>query len=598
MHLYALSLLPLCSIPVLADLLGPSYPAPLDLSSNQSLVAESWKNVTATLQKYLSDDIEGSVSDVIAEIKNVTFSLGMFSLTDPATTEMQFHYTSPEIANAPNGTHNVDGNSIYRIASITKVFTVLAGLLELKTSDWDRPITDFVPTLAKFAHGTPGEDDPIFTVEWDKVTLRALAAQIAGIPRDPFPAGDILSPLTQTALGLPPLNTSDPLAFPPCAFPSSYSDSKGTCNEIPTLESIQNRPPALLPWTSPGYSDAGFMLLGIAIANITGKSLVQLYREGIFDPLGMVSSNSSTPPESEWDRCVIPGDPATSFDFNAGVLVSTGGLLSTTNDLAKLGLGILNSTLLPDSQTRKWLKPVSHTAHFQYSIGGPWEIMRYTHPSGVITDMYTKSGDSGYYSGFIVLLPDYNAGFSILASSTVVKRFIVVTEIADLVASSILPALAAQAAAEAERNFAGVYTSTVQGLNSSLILSVNRTVDAAPGLTVSSWISNGTDVLAQLPSLVGPGPYRLVPSISDPKTGTMAFRLVTSFDAPSTQAPTGLFSSLNFLAGDWLVLDSPTYSGVALQLFVFKVDCDGNALEVSPSAFRINLKRTAVGPQD
>jgi hypothetical protein len=43
--------------------------------------------------------------------------------------------------------------------------------------------------------------------------------------------------------------------------------------------------------------------------------------------------------------------------------------------------------------------------------------MRYTHASGVVTNLYTKSGDSGAYSTFIVLLLDYNAGFSILSGS-------------------------------------------------------------------------------------------------------------------------------------------------------------------------------------
>ncbi|KFY61291.1 hypothetical protein V497_03038 [Pseudogymnoascus sp. VKM F-4516 (FW-969)] len=574
---------------VLADLLGPSYEAPVDLASNKSLVAAAWRNATATLQTYISHGSEAS--KVVAAVKNITFSVGMFSLEDPAARKMQFHYTSPEVANAPNGTHKVDGDTIYRMASVTKAFTVLAGLLEVNSTDWERPITDFVPTLAKYAQKAPGEDDPIHITQWDKVTLSALAAQIGGIPRDPFPVNEILDPATITALGLPPLNPDDPLSLPPCVLPEN--NHNGVCDEIPYLESIQNRPPALLPWTSPGYSDMGFMLLGVAIANITGKPLTQVYRESIFEPLGMVSSYASSPPKSEWHRSAIP-DLAT-FDLDAGILVSTGGLLTTTNDMAKFGVGVLNSTLLPDEETRKWLKPVSHTAHFEYSVGRPWEIMRYTHSSGVITDIYTKLGDSGSYSGFIVLLPDYNAGFSILSGSTSTRRFSVVTEVAEVVTSSILPALAAQAAKESEKKFAGVYNSTVQGLESSLTLSVNHTKGAAPGLVVSSWISNGTDVLAQLPTSIGAGPYRLIPSILDPEAGTEAFRLVASLDAPippSAGAPKKLFTSMSYLTGDWLVLDSPTYGGIGVSLFVFKIGSDGNVEEVRPEAFRVSLKRS------
>ncbi|KFY37545.1 hypothetical protein V494_04710 [Pseudogymnoascus sp. VKM F-4513 (FW-928)] len=589
---YSLLLIPICSRSVLADLLGPSYEAPVDLTSNKSLVAAAWRNATATLQTYLSDSDEDA-SNTIAAMKNITFSTGLFSVSDAAASKMQFHYTSPEIANAVNGTHKVDGNTIYRMASVTKAFTVLAGLLELNSTHWDRPITDFIPTLANYTQHAPGEDDPTHITEWDKVTLSALAAQIAGVPRDPFLVSEITDPAKISALGLPPLDPDDPLSLPPCALPENYNSTTGVCKEVPAIESIQNRPPALLPWTAPAYANTGFVLLGVAIAHITGKPLTEVYRESIFEPLGMTSSYASVPPKSEWHRTAIPDLAA--FDLDAGIYVSSGGLISTTNDLAKFGVGILNSTLIPDDETRKWLKPVSHTANLQYSVGRPWEIMRYTHASGVVTDIYTKLGDSGAYSGHIVLLPDYKAGFSILSGSKSLYRFSAVSQVAEIITNSIVPALAAQAAKEAEKKYAGVYNSTVSGLESSLTLSVNHTASAAPGLLISSWISNGTDVLAQLPTSLGPGPYRLQPSISDPKSGTEAFRLVTSLDAPtppSAEAPKGLFTSLSYLAGDWIGLDSPTYGGIGVSLFTFKIGSCGDVEEVTPEAFRVSLKRT------
>jgi hypothetical protein len=186
-HCLCLTLLSLSG--VLTDFLGPSYPAPVDLSNSKSLVAAAWKNVTSTLQAYIKSDEQSSTSGLVAEIKNVTFSLGVFSLNDPGATDLQFHYTSPEIANAPNGTREVNENSIYRIASLTKVFTVLVGLLNLKPNDWERPLTDIFPTFVDFAEKNPGEDNPIYLTQWDKVTPSALAAQIAGVTRDVFPFG-------------------------------------------------------------------------------------------------------------------------------------------------------------------------------------------------------------------------------------------------------------------------------------------------------------------------------------------------------------------------------------------------------------------------
>ena len=590
-HCLCLTLLSLSG--VLADFLGPSYPAPVDLSSSKSLVAATWKNVSSTLQAYINSDGQSSTSDVVAEIRNVTFSLGVFSLNDPGATDLQFHYTSPEIANAPNGTHKVNENSIYRIASLTKVFTVLAGLLNLKSTDWERPLTDIFPTLADFAEKNPGEDNRMYLTQWDKVTPSALAAQIAGVTRDVFPfgAGDIilqiLPELFDPGLGLPPVNVSEPEVNTPCTIQLL---SNGTvCTTVPYLMSAEIQAPLFEPWTTPGYANNGFVLLGLAISTITGKTMQQLYQDSIFSPLGMTSSNSSTPPESEWHRCVIPGSLG-NFAIDAGLLVSTGGLLSTSSDVAKFGINILNSTLLESDQTRKWLKPVSHTARLQYSVGRPWEIIRYSHPSGHVTDMYTKLGDSGAYSSLMVLIPDYGAGFSILSASTLQTRAEILSVIAETIADSLLPALQAQAGVEAEHNYVGTYTSTVHGLNSSLTLIHNQTESSPPGLIISSWISNGTDMTTRFSGAFGPAPWRLLPSIADPKNGKAAFLLVSNTDAPSLQSP-GLFSGTFIDFQDWVNVGSLTYGDIGVGSFVFDIGKRGKATAVTLPAFQVNLKK-------
>ncbi|KAL7912452.1 Aldehyde/histidinol dehydrogenase [Trichoderma velutinum] len=412
-----------------------------------------------------------------------------------------YHYTSPEIANAPNGTHKVDANTIYRVASVTKVFTVLTGLLELNDSDWNRPLTEILPPLKKFTKKNNGDRDPVYTVEWDKVTPNALAAQIAGVPRDGFPDTNDLGfkAIIQSIAGVP-LNP-DPvkLGLPPISQNNTFE---------------------------------------------------KMFDEDIFEPLDMTSSSSVTPPKSEWHRSVIPGD-ISNFDVESGIYITSGAVLSTINDMAKLGVGILNSTLLPSDQTRRWLKPFSHTADLRQSVGRPWEIHRYTHPSGVITDLYTKSGDSGDYSAYFVLLPDYDAGFTILSSSSQVTRFLTLSALMDIIINSVIPSLATQAAAEAEHRFTGLYYSEDCSLNSSLTLTVNQSATAAPGLVVSSWISNGTDVLKSLAPTTGPGPWRLLPSISDSAHGKMAFRFVTDLDAPKISSATENKLFTDFPLADW-----------------------------------------------
>ncbi|KAH0843207.1 beta-lactamase family protein [Fonsecaea pedrosoi] len=575
---------------VLGDFLGPTYPAPTDLASNGSRVSAAWTNLTSTLNGFIRNPSTNLTSP--AGLKNITFSLGMFSIHDAsAARSLQFHHTSEEIANSTTGLKKVDGNSIYRVASISKIFTTFAGMLNLNDSDWDRPITDFIPTFAAYAAAHPAENDSTLTVAWDKVTLAALASQIAGNPRDvtPFDPGDYLFLVGANALlntfGLPPLNESDPLAAPPCLI-SALAGNR-TCSNNEYAIGAAGRPPLFQPWTSPAYTDYGYMLLGAAIANITGTSIHDVYRESIFSPLGMASSYSQVPNASEYSQYVIPGNVTTAAltDGEAlDVTVPSGGIFSTTNDLARLGTAILNGTLLDLDQTRKWMKPVTHTALLEYSIGRPWEIYRYTHPeTGHVTDIYTKLGDSGYFGGYIALIPDFDAGFSIIGASSLPERSLLTASIADLVTEKMLPALTAEAQAEARQGFVGTYTSDDENLNSTLTLAINP--QGKPGLVISNFVSNGTDVLAS--GLLGDSPVRLLHSISDRANGRVAFR-TSSFHVTSG----GLFSRQYNANIDWLAGDSPTYGGIGLGLFVFDLDASGDAVAVSPAAWRTRLVKT------
>ncbi|KAL8634926.1 MAG: hypothetical protein Q9228_007531 [Teloschistes exilis] len=591
---------------VLSDFLGPSYPAPRNLTSD-SLISSAWKNVTSTLEGYLNEPSHNLTG--YAGLKNLTFSAGLFSIQDPLAAEtFQFHHTSAEVANSTFAATKVDGNSIYRVASITKLFTILAGMIQLDDADWDRPITDFVPSLAQYAQTHAGKYDPVNTIQWEQVTLAALGAQIAGTPRDvaPFDGGDYLLtyPDPVTDLGLPPLNISDPTAYPPCVL-----STNGNCTGNEYAKGAQSRPPVFLPWTSPVYTDFGFMLLGLAIANITNKTIHEVYQESILHPLNMTLTASLPPPDnSTLKQYVVPGDYRNGF-LNPGpgfeLTIPSGGFFSTTNDLAKLGTALLSSTLLPSSQTRKWMKQISHTANLQYAVGRPWEIYRYIHPaSGQITDIYTKSGSSGAYGGYIILIPDYDAGFSILGTSSLPEAIFVTALLTDIITETMMPAFLAQAEEEAERIYAGIYTSSSEDLNTTLALSLDRTSpDGKAGLVITEFISNGTDVLA-LDILAG-GPVRLLPTISGPSpiavTHTnstnscpekreIAFR--TSPYRPQNPEG-GLFSGLLSIAADWVFTDKETYGGVGLGLFVFEIGETGVAEGVRAEGWRVRLEKMA-----
>ncbi|RDW56576.1 hypothetical protein BP6252_14081 [Coleophoma cylindrospora] len=591
----------LCATRVSADFLGPRYPAPVHLARNDSLVAAGWRNLTSVFDAYLKGDRAGA-PQTLAGLENLTFSVGMFSIHDDAAQSLQYHHTADAVRGGP-GVDQVDGDSIYRVASISKLATVFAGMLAFTNEQWDQPITDFVPGLAKSDVDSNG-DDHIWSIQWEDVTLRALAAQIAGVPRASQPWIPDISILPNLVtgdatpdpeiLGLPPIDPNALAAMAPCLQdPALFlQDPLAACPADLYFEGAQNRPPVFQPWTTPAYSNNGFILLGIALANITNKPIAQVYRDLIFDPLGMNNSKSDVPPQSEWSKYVILKDGVDTWATAGGLSISAGGLFASLNDLAKFGTALMNSTLLPAGKTRQWMKPVSHSASLTFSVGAPWEIYRYTHAaSGVVTDIYTKLGDAGGYTGFVVLLPDYDAGFNVISTgSDLQQNSIVASTIADLVVTTAISTLEAQAATEATRNFAGYYQSTSPDVQSSLTLALNES-SSEPGLFITSWTSNGTDMLPLLPVLFGSARVKLVPSITQP--GRAAFRAVAVQPkaAPGPFSFVGPFLEMSTVNDDWLVVDDLTYGGVGVSLFVFEVGADGRATGVSPAATRAQLGR-------
>lgn len=94
-----------------------------------------------------------------------SFSLELTSVND---TLFSIHHTAP-IRNE-NSTDRVDTQTIYRVASITKVFTTLLLLVHAE-GHLDSPVSQFVPELQNASH-------------YSSITLRMLASHVAGIPRD------------------------------------------------------------------------------------------------------------------------------------------------------------------------------------------------------------------------------------------------------------------------------------------------------------------------------------------------------------------------------------------------------------------------------
>lgn len=93
---------------------------------------------------------------------------------------LDFHSTPPTLDS--RGVKTVDGKSIYRVGSISKIFPVLA-VLKLDGVSLDDKITKYLPELRGLVNQQPVRDS-LTEVEWDEITLGALGAHISGISTD------------------------------------------------------------------------------------------------------------------------------------------------------------------------------------------------------------------------------------------------------------------------------------------------------------------------------------------------------------------------------------------------------------------------------
>jgi Beta-lactamase len=282
---------------------------------------------------------------------------------------------------------------------------------------------------------------------------------------------------------------------------------------------------------------------------------------------------------------IIPVDPITSgYTDQMYDRSPAGGYYSSISDMTKLGRSILNSTLLIPSQTRGWLKPKSFTSSPNSSVGAPWEI--YRAPSDRVSYLYTKNGATGTYASNFVLMPDYNTGFTVFAVGAEAPNAQKSESVlSDIIASVFYPAFEAAAKEEATANYAGVYTDTTTGLNSSITV----VTDDRPGLGITEWVYNGSTFQQIFSRIIAapitiPFGIRLYPTglktVRDGKVTRTAWRAV--FDIPAPVDP-GPFST-NCLS--WTGVDLYTYGGIGADQFVFNLASDGKAVSIDPRALQ------------
>ncbi|GFF55231.1 hypothetical protein IFM46972_10215 [Aspergillus udagawae] len=564
-------------------LLGPIFQPPSGLLSSPNVRA-----VTANLSTSLIEATyqgHSSYGDFTANSSSISIT-ALSTQDDQNSPFFDFHFSSPFVNQSAGSTENVTSTSLYRIGSISKLFTVYTLLVNYGWEHWDDSITKYLPELQGAAN--LDDDTSVAHIDWSKITIGDLASQLSGIGRD-YSYGDLANiDVSWSEAGLPSLSPED---VPQCGGNASMSPcdrngivlvihiSQYSYSSFLFLEyfrGLLRRAPVFAPQTTPVYSNTAYRMLGYILEAICGTQFNELLQSSVLRPLNLTTTTSAIPTgEGSW---VIPNGES--------------GWYQDTGD---------ETPQLSPVATRRWMKPSSHTSSLSLSVGSPWEILRTKSQisHGRTIDLYTKSGSIGQYNSLLIISPDYGAALSIMAAGP--SSAAVVEAASEIVLQSLIPTLENQTLHEACKALCGTYESSDRSKNSSLTVSVDRN-----GLRVERWINRGVNfqaVIQAYASQTGSPPIKVILQATnlgyspnsqgnDVRSRRVAYRAIFEKD---TNEPTGQHRIMDQSAGLWSSVDTPMYGEIAIDEFVVHLGHSGIAFAIEPRVMRDMLYKVDGG---
>lgn len=216
--------------------------------------------------------------------------------------------------------HRLDGNSLFRIGSLTKMFTAI-GIMQLAERgllDIDADVSAYIPDFRPVNPFAGRESGPYGA----QVSLRKLMSHTSGLVREPKDG--------------------------------HYLDDRRPGLEV-TIEGLKTS--VLKEDPSAGivhYSNAAIAVVGAVLERVSGMTYAEYVDRHIFQPLGMAESSASLTPglmdrlAPAWMWDVDRDFPAPVFDLGGS---PAGAIVSTAADMAKFATCMLRGGFAPDGQS-------------------------------------------------------------------------------------------------------------------------------------------------------------------------------------------------------------------------------------------------------
>ncbi|HEY0610558.1 MAG TPA: serine hydrolase domain-containing protein, partial [Chitinophaga sp.] len=269
-----------------------------------------------------------------------------------------------------------DGNTIYEIGSITKVFTslLLADMSLKRQLNLNDPISKFLPKTVR----TP-------TRNGKEISLLSLSTHRSGMPRFPY--------------NVDPKNLDEP-----------YVDY--TVNQL--YEYISNFEPPFDIDSKWRYSNVGYGVLGNILTLVASKDLEALITEEICKPLNMNNTVISLTAKQKSNLAIGHAETGTPVGLtDLGAIDAGGALRSNINDLltfAEANLGLIKTDLYPAME-------LTHVLQAKKDGDDAYTTMGWTLVNNAGRDLLFKDGGMPGYRSFLGIDKKNKIGVVILSNS-------------------------------------------------------------------------------------------------------------------------------------------------------------------------------------
>jgi D-alanyl-D-alanine-carboxypeptidase/D-alanyl-D-alanine-endopeptidase len=315
----------------------------------------TWGMVASALTGPLAAQSAGDLQALIDNRVSTKKAVGIVAGTVDAT---GVHiYTAG--GTAVGGAQKPDGDTLFEIGSITKVFTslLLADMIERGEVRADDLVSKYLPDHA----AVPSRNGK-------QITLLNLSMQNSGLPRLPD--------------NMKPADVANP-----------YADYDGP----KLLAFLAGYKLTRDPGEKYEYSNLAVGLLGFALAHHAGMTYEELVRQRIFRPLHMDNSTISLSPEQ--NRRLAPGydgqlRPVKNWDIDA--LAGAGAIRSTARDMLKFlaaNVGLADTPLKAAMERMRSVRAETGTPHLQIAMA--WHIWTEFPP-----DIFWHNGGTAGYRSF------------------------------------------------------------------------------------------------------------------------------------------------------------------------------------------------------